>query len=355
MVRRSIRGCLFLYDGEVYFSCQETEGDNCKCCCTALARVWSELYIRAMDALEIKKLCKSFDGVPAVKGIDFAIKEGEIFGLLGPNGAGKSTTINMIAGVVRLGSGSITAFGYDNQREYRYTRRMLGVVHQEIVIDNFFTVDQALRMHAGYYGVKDDPEWRQLLIDRLGLKPYLDKVMLKLSGGLKRRFMIAKALIHRPRLLILDEPTAGVDVELRHGLWAFVREINRQGITILLTTHYLEEAEEMCDRIGIMNHGELIALEDTQRLIRRLSNRRLRLWLETPLTEIPPGLGEYSPELKENGGLLLLRLPAGEGAGSVLNKLTESGLKIQDIETDQSGLEEVFIHLTGLEAEIDGH
>ncbi|SDZ75404.1 ABC-2 type transport system ATP-binding protein [Desulfuromusa kysingii] len=307
------------------------------------------LYIRAMDALVIKKLCKSFDDVPVVKGVDFAIKEGEIFGLLGPNGAGKSTTINMIAGVVRLGSGSITAFGYDNQKDYRYTRRMLGVVHQEIVIDNFFTVNQALRMHAGYYGVKDDPAWRHLLVDRLGLKPHLNKVMLKLSGGLKRRFMIAKALIHRPRLLILDEPTAGVDVELRHGLWAFVREINQQGTTILLTTHYLEEAEQMCDRVGIMNHGELIALENTQALIRRLANRQLSLWLDNPLLVPPAGLEQYSPKLKEEGMLLLLHLPSGEGAGPVLRKLTESGMRIRDVETEQSGLEEIFIHLTGLE------
>jgi len=313
-----------------------------------------QLYIRAMSALEIKDLCKSFDGVPAVKGINFTIGKGEIFGLLGPNGAGKSTTINMIAGVVRVESGNITAFGYDNQRDYRYTRRMLGVVHQEVVIDNFFTVDQGLKLHAGYYGVKDDPVWRQLLIERLGLEPHLDKVMLKLSGGLKRRFMIAKALIHRPKLLILDEPTAGVDVELRHGLWEFVREINRQGTTILLTTHYLEEAEQMCDRIGIMNHGELIALEETQQLIRRLSNRQLSLWLEEPVVDIPAGLEKYSPELKENGSVLLLRLPAGERAGRILRQLTEAGLRIQDIETDQSGLEEVFIHLTGMKGGVDG-
>ena len=313
------------------------------------------LYIRFMDALVIENLHKSFDGVPAVKGINFTIQKGEIFGLLGPNGAGKSTTINMIAGVVRLGSGRITAFGYDNQRDYRYTRRMLGVVHQEVVIDNFFTVDQALKLHAGYYGVKDDPAWRQLLIDRLGLRPHLHKVMLKLSGGLKRRFMIAKALIHRPQLLILDEPTAGVDVELRHGLWEFVREINRQGTTILLTTHYLEEAEQMCDRIAIMNHGDLIALEETQKLIRRLSNRQLRLWLEQPLVEPPSGLELYFPELKEDGNVLLLSLPAGEGAGNVLTQLADSGLKVQDIETDQNSLEDVFIHLTGMKGGNNGH
>ena len=187
------------------------------------------MYSRGMDALEINNLTKAFAGTTVVKGVDFTIKHGEIFGLLGPNGAGKSTIINMIAGVSRIDSGSITAFGYDNQRDYRKTRQMLGVVHQEVVIDNFFTIDQALKLHAGYYGVKDDPAWRQLVIDKLGLRAHLGKVMLKLSGGMKRRFMIAKALIHRPQLLILDEPTAGVDVELRHGLWEFVREITGRG------------------------------------------------------------------------------------------------------------------------------
>ncbi len=306
-----------------------------------------------MSALIIENLYKNFDGVPAVKGVNFTIKEGEIFGLLGPNGAGKSTTINMIAGVVRLGEGAITAFGHDNQKDYRYTRRLLGVVHQEVVIDNFFTVDQALKLHAGYYGVKDDPVWRQLLIDRLGLEPHLNKVMLKLSGGLKRRFMIAKALIHRPRLLILDEPTAGVDVELRHGLWEFVREINRHGTTILLTTHYLEEAEVMCDRIAIMNHGELIALEETQELVRRLSNRQLRVWLDQPIQKIPVEFEQYAHQLKENGKVLLLNLPAGEGAGNVLSQLADAGLTVRDIETEQSGLEEVFLHLTGIKGRQD--
>ena len=321
---------------------------------SVLARLKVRLYICAMSALVIENLHKSFDGVPVVKGVNFTINKGEIFGLLGPNGAGKSTTINMIAGVVRLGSGSITAFGYDNQRDYRYTRRMLGVVHQEIVIDNFFTVDQALKLHAGYYGVKDDPDWRQLLIDRLGLRPHLHKVMLKLSGGLKRRFMIAKAMIHRPQLLILDEPTAGVDVELRHGLWEFVREINRQGTTILLTTHYLEEAEEMCDRIAIMNHGDLIALEETHELVRRLSNRQLRLWLVEPLDAVPAGLENCQPQLKADGRMLLLNLPAKVDVGSILSQLCSQQLQIRDIETNQSSLEEVFIQLTGMNGRVNG-
>lgn len=304
--------------------------------------------MRSMNALEITDLYKEFAGVPAVKGLNFAIPEGEIFGLLGPNGAGKSTTINMVAGVVKIGQGQIQAFGYDNQKDYRHTRRLLGVVHQEVVVDNFFTIDQALEIHSGYYGVKDDPAWRNLLIDRLGLRPHLGKVMLKLSGGMKRRFMIAKALIHRPRLLILDEPTAGVDVELRHGLWDFVREINKQGTTILLTTHYLEEAEQMCERIGIMHHGEMIALESTQELVRRLTNRRLKLWLEEPLAQLPAGLEEYAPKVEDGGSVLVLNLPAGADAGILLKRLCQTGLNIHDLETDQSGLEEVFIQLTGM-------
>lgn len=306
------------------------------------------MYSRAMNALEIENLYKSFEGKVAVNGISFSIKNGEIFGLLGPNGAGKSTTINMVAGVSRVEKGRIAAFGHDNQREYRHTRRILGVVHQEIVTDNFFTIGQALKMHAGYYGVKDDPEWRNLLIDRLDLRPHLDKIMIKLSGGMKRRFMIAKALIHRPRLLILDEPTAGVDVELRHSLWDFVREINSKGTTILLTTHYLEEAEEMCDRIAIMNHGDLIAMEKTHELVRRLSNRQIRFWLEHTLPDMPPGLEQYSPRIKGDGKELLLTLPAGESAGDLLSQVCQLGLKIRDVETDQSGLEEVFIQLTGV-------
>jgi len=298
-------------------------------------------------ALHLENLTKTFGGVLAVKSLSFDIEQGEIFGLLGPNGAGKSTTINMVSGITRIDSGRITAFGCDNHSQYRQTRRMLGVVHQEIVIDNFFTVDQALRLHAGYYGVKDDPRWRQELIDRLGLGPHLNKVMLKLSGGMKRRFMIAKALIHRPRLLILDEPTAGVDVELRHSLWEFVREINHNGTTILLTTHYLEEAEQMCGRIAIMNHGELVALEPTRELVRRLSRRTLKLWLERPLAAIPPELEAYHPRLEGDNRQLILCLPTDQGVGDLLHQLSALHLGVNDFETEQSGLEEVFLQLTG--------
>jgi len=298
-------------------------------------------------ALKIDRLCKSYDGVPAVRDLSFAIETGEIFGLLGPNGAGKSTTINMVGGVTGIGSGHIEVFGHDNRRDYRLTRRLIGVMHQEIVIDNFFTIDQTLRFHGGYYGVPDDPAWRQMLIDRLGLGPHLHKIMIKLSGGLKRRFMIAKALLHKPPLLILDEPTAGVDVELRHTLWEFVREINGAGTTILLTTHYLEEAEKMCGRIAIMNHGELIALEPTAVLLERLGGRTLILELRRPLAALPPGLpGET--RLLADGSRLEVPLNGGGDAGEILALLCRQGVALADIETRRVGLEEVFLKLTGI-------
>ena len=297
-------------------------------------------------ALAIQNLTKEYDGTRAVNDVSFTIAPGEIFGLLGPNGAGKSTTINMIGGVTHIGSGTIEIFGHDNRRDYSSTRRMVGVMHQEIVIDNFFTIDQALRLHSGYYGVPDDAEWRQNLIERLGLKPHLHKVMIKLSGGLKRRFMIAKALIHKPRLLILDEPTAGVDVELRHTLWDFVRDINRQGTTILLTTHYLEEAEQMCGRIAIMHHGNLIALQSTSNLLKELGTRSILVYLEKPINQVPENLCCQVAELNDEGTTLQLTLSANQATGELLKMLCELGLPIADIETKRAGLEEIFLQIT---------
>ncbi len=300
----------------------------------------------SIPALAIKNLSKEYDGSLAVNDISFTIEPGEIFGLLGPNGAGKSTAINMIGGVSRIGSGTIEVFGFDNQSDSRTTRRMVGVMHQEIVIDNFFTIDQALRFHAGYYGVRDDSAWRQRLIDRLGLKPHLHKVMIKLSGGMKRRFMIAKALIHKPQLLILDEPTAGVDVELRHTLWDFVREINQQGTTILLTTHYLEEAEQMCDRIAIMNHGKLIALEATATLLKELGTRSILVHLQTPIKQLPEDLCCQDAVLDDAGTTLQLTMSANQPTGDLLRHLCDAGLPIADIETRKAGLEEIFLQMT---------
>ncbi len=299
-------------------------------------------------ALAIHNLRKSFEATAAVRDLSLSIAPGEIFGLLGPNGAGKSTTINMVAGVTRPDRGEIRIFGHDNRRDYRVTRRLTGVMHQEIVIDNFFTIEQALKIHSGYYGVADDPSWRRLLIERLGLGPHLKKSMNKLSGGLKRRFMVAKALIHRPRLLILDEPTAGVDVELRRTLWDFVREINRAGTTVLLTTHYLEEAEAMCGRIAIMNHGELVALERTPELLGRLDNRHMVLRLEPPIGTLPAELVALGAQSDEDGTRLTIPLPREMTAGDLLKKLHRLDLSIADLEIRRAGLEEVFIELTGM-------
>jgi ABC-2 type transport system ATP-binding protein len=299
-------------------------------------------------ALDILALSKTFADAPAVRDLSLRIEPGEIFGLLGPNGAGKSTTINMVVGVVRIDGGRVEVFGHDNRREYRLTRRMIGVMHQEVVIDHFFTIARALQIHSGYYGVPEDRAWTAQLIERLGLGPHLHKQMNKLSGGLKRRFMVAKAMIHRPPLLILDEPTAGVDVELRHSLWEFVREINRQGTTVLLTTHYLEEAEQMCGRIAIMNHGSLVALEPTSQLLSRLDRRVLTLTLGTPLREIPALLHSFAARLEEGGSKLILALRQGEQAGEVLSALCTLGLPVLEIETQRAGLEEVFMELTGM-------
>ena len=300
-------------------------------------------------ALDIQNLHKNFGAFTAVRDLSLSIAPGEIFGLLGPNGAGKSTTINMVAGVTRIDTGHIRVFGHDNRSDYRFTRRLVGVMHQEIVIDNFFTIDQALRFHSGYYGVPDDPPWRAELIDRLGLGPHLHKTMIKLSGGLKRRFMVAKALIHHPALLILDEPTAGVDVELRHTLWEFVREINQAGTTILLTTHYLEEAEQMCGRIAIMDHGEVVALDRTEALLTRLGSRELRVQLQQPLAELPPELARFGAQLSDGGLALRIPLQNGQGAGEVLAALCRCGVALADLETRRAGLEEVFLKLTGLD------
>jgi ABC-2 type transport system ATP-binding protein len=301
-------------------------------------------------ALKTENLNKFYGADHVVRNLELEIAPGEIFGLLGPNGAGKSTIINMIAGVTRIGSGQISVFGHDNVRDYRITRNLVGVMHQEIVIDNFFTIDRALKIHAGYYGMRDDPRWRKELIERLGLGPHLHKVMIKLSGGMKRRFMVAKALIHKPKLLILDEPTAGVDVELRHTLWEFVREINAQGTTILLTTHYLEEAEQMCDRIAIMNHGELLAVETTGSLLQNFGHKRLVVRLEQPLATLPAALQGLQSELQDDGSSLVITLGADHPVGDIIRQLGACNITIRDLESRPASLEEVFLDMTGLQA-----
>lgn len=297
-------------------------------------------------ALEIENVRKSYDGVEVVKGISFDIEPGEIFGLLGPNGAGKSTTINMIGGVNHLGGGAIRVFGHDVVDEFMHTRRMTGVMHQEVTLDVFFNISQALRLHSGYYGVPYDKKWADLLIERLALGPHVHKQTNQLSGGMKRRFMVAKALIHRPKLLILDEPTAGVDVELRRALWDFVLDVNKEGTTILLTTHYLQEAEEMCGRIAIMNKGEIVACEQKEDLLQTFEQKKLRLRLSENLSTIPSELTALSPKRIDEGNGLEFRLNADCSVASVLEAISKAKLTVCDIETEKPSLEEVFIRFT---------
>jgi ABC-2 type transport system ATP-binding protein len=295
-------------------------------------------------ALKIENLEKSYRGVKVVNNLNLEIEPGEIFGLLGPNGAGKSTCINMVTGVALVDRGRISIFGEDNQTNFKFTRHVVGVMHQEIVVDPFFEIGRALKIHSGYYDVKDDPSWRNLLIDRLALRPHLNKTIHRLSGGMKRRFMVAKALIHKPRLLILDEPTAGVDVELRNALWDFVREINAKGTTVLLTTHYLDEAESMCGRIAIMNRGELVALDQTKNLMTRLEKKRLTVHLRNEVKHLPSSFLRFEPKL--NGRMIQFSLAQDRATGEILDLFYKERLEIEDLETEEPSLEEVFVKMT---------
>jgi ABC-2 type transport system ATP-binding protein len=300
-----------------------------------------------MHALKIENLSKQYGDKVVVKGISLEIRPGEIFGLLGPNGAGKSTTINMVTGVTNISSGNVSVFGHDNRSDFVTTRRLTGVMHQELVVDTFFTIDRALKIHSGYYGVPDDPAWRELLIERLALGPHLKKSMNKLSGGMKRRFMVAKALIHKPRLLILDEPTAGVDVELRQSLWEFVREMNqKEGTTVLLTTHYLEEAEEMCERVAIMNYGEIIAFDRTRALLDQLDEKRLLIHLSEKMPSLPEPLRHFPVELLSEGSTLSFRVSRGVTPVEILQALAGLKVEVRELETRAPSLQEAFLKLT---------
>jgi ABC-2 type transport system ATP-binding protein len=297
-------------------------------------------------ALRIESLQKAYDGVTVVDNISFEIQQGEIFGLLGPNGAGKSTTINMISGVSTIDSGRISVYGHDNQKDFKRTRSITGVMHQELVPELSFPVEEALKMHSGYYGVPDDPEWRETLIEQLDLDPHRDKRFRALSGGMKRRFMVAKALIHKPRLLILDEPTAGVDVELRHTLWKFVRQINQNGTAILLTTHYLEEAETMCDRIAIMNFGKIVALETTDDLVNRVGDRKLTLTFGCQVPELKEVFADLHFETSLDHKTATFPISHGREILEILDLTREAGIPVEDLRTLAPDLEDVFLKIT---------
>ena len=279
-------------------------------------------------AIEVLNVEKRYGALQALAGVSLAVAEGEFFGLLGPNGAGKTTLISIIAGLARASSGEVRVMGADVIADYRRARRMLGVVPQELVFDPFFTVRETLRIQSGYFGLRDNDAWIDEVIHHLDLGTKADANMRTLSGGMKRRVLVAQALVHRPPVIVLDEPTAGVDVELRQGLWQFIRRLNRDGHTIVLTTHYLEEAEELCDRIGMLKAGRIVALDSTRNLLETFSGLVLKLRLDRDA--LPEGLGA--------------ELLASE-AGRFTLRLREAGAAIRELELEPPDLEEVFLRV----------
>ncbi len=296
-------------------------------------------------AIAINDVHKRFKTTHALKGVRFDIRRGEYFGLLGPNGAGKSTLINIIAGLAHASEGSVAVLGHDVIRDFRNARRNLGLVPQELVYDPFFPVLDLLRLQAGYYGCgKDYWPWIDELLEKLELTDKRHQSMRALSGGMKRRVLIAQALVHKPNVVILDEPTAGVDVELRRTLWGFTRELNAAGHTIVLTTHYLEEAEELCDRIAILHHGELRVLEDKHALLGRHPFRFLKIQVSGsgPLPEDVEAL-----IVARNANEIEFRLEQGKHyIGDVLESVRDAGYRIQDVRTREPTLENIFVELT---------
>ena len=293
------------------------------------------------SVISISQLNKIYaSGHPALQGIDLDIRQGEIFALLGPNGAGKTTLISIICGIVNPGEGRVLVAGHDIVRDYRAARSQIGLVPQELVSDVFETVWATVKFSRGLFGKKPDPAYLEQLLKDLSLWDKRDAKIMELSGGMKRRVMIAKALSHEPQILFLDEPTAGVDVELRQGLWQFVRRLNREGHTIVLTTHYLEEAQELCGRIGMLRAGRLIALEQTQVLLRRLAGLQVRLRLQG---ELPATL---RPQVIEaQGSMVVLRLAQPAEVEQVLATCRAAGVAIEEIEVGHADLEDVFLQM----------
>jgi ABC-2 type transport system ATP-binding protein len=281
----------------------------------------------------------------ALKGIDLDIPRGSIFGLLGPNGAGKSTFINILAGLVNKTAGDVSVWGFDIDKNPRQARAAIGVVPQEINMDVFFTPKEALEIQAGLYGVPKRERRTMEILAALGLADKADAYVRMLSGGMKRRLLVAKAMVHSPPVLILDEPTAGVDIELRKQLWDYVRALNRSGVTIVLTTHYLEEAQAMCDRIAIIHEGEVVACEPTEKLIASFDDKSL---LVTPLEALagPPPLGPYQAELTKDGRLSIPYQPSKAQVADILDRLSAAGVKVKDLTTVEPDLEDVFLKLT---------
>jgi ABC-2 type transport system ATP-binding protein len=286
------------------------------------------------------------ESVHALKAIDLEVPRGGIFGLLGPNGAGKSTFINILAGLVVKTAGSAEVWGIDIDRQPRLARAAIGVVPQELNLDAFFSPREMLEVQAGFYGVPPAERRTNEILDRVGLADKAQAYSRSLSGGMRRRLLVAKALVHNPPVLVLDEPTAGVDIELRQSLWAFVRELNANGTTVVLTTHYLEEAEELCDRIAIINHGEAIACEETRALVQRLDNKELRIRVAAPLDAVPGALSRFTVEQPDPHNLVFRYRTRETEVHEILDAVAAAGLSVADLATEEPDLEDVFLELT---------
>ena len=295
-----------------------------------------------IPAITIDQVHKSFGAFEALRGIDLTIEQGEFFALLGPNGAGKSTLINLLAGLLKPTSGRLSVMGHDVHSAYQQARKALGVVPQELVFDPFFTVREMLRFQAGYFGRgRENDAWVDEVIESLGLADKAHTNMRRLSGGMKRRALIAQALAHKPPVLVLDEPTAGVDVELRQMLWAFIRRLNREGMTIILTTHYLEEAETLCSRVAMLKQGRIVALDSTHNLLNRVPGKQLLLRLEP--ARLPESLAPLLRSQEQDRFTLALNDVA--QMESVLAVLRQEGIKVEDLELLEADLEDVFMEI----------
>ncbi len=300
-----------------------------------------------VPAIEVRGVSKRYGAVQALDGITLAIPRGELFGLLGPNGAGKSTLINILTGLVRRSAGEARIFGYDVDRDYRITRSLLGAVPQELIYDHFFTVRQTLKIQSGYYGVTRNDSWIEELLERLELKEHENKTIRDLSGGMKRRLLVAKAMVHHPPILILDEPTAGVDVALRRSLWDLVRQVHAGGTTVVLTTHYLDEAEEMCERVGIIHRGVFVALDRKEALMRQIHHRKVTVEFAAPQTRLPGELASLGAALARDGRSATLRVDRSDGSlQRLLALLGRDGVPLADLQVEGAGLEDVFLQLT---------
>ena len=312
-----------------------------------------------MPVIDIQGLSKTYaSGLQALKPIDLQIGKGEIFALLGPNGAGKTTMISIVCGIVTPSTGTVTADGHDIQKDYRQARMKIGLVPQELTTDAFETVLATVTLSRGLFGKPANPAYIEQVLKDLSLWDKKDSKIMTLSGGMKRRVMIAKALSHEPDILFLDEPTAGVDVELRRDMWNLVRRLRDSGVTIILTTHYIEEAEEMADRVGVILKGELILVEDKTNLMKKLGRKTLTLNLQDPLDAIPVELAEWDLTLKAEGNELEFVFDSNAdktGVPSLLRRLSDLGIAFKDLNTRQSSLEDIFVSLVHREPAQDIH